>query len=205
MNCDQFRNRLAGSGALDAQAEMLAHLGGCSGCADLFQRQRRLETSLKEIAARQAGWSAPARLEAMLIEEFRAQSRLQAVPAMPRAQAALSNHFRLPALAAAAALALLLILPLQHSTHTSAGTAGVSQVAETDDDSAADGFVPLPYFANSGEIANVSEDDVVRVEMPRSALVTLGVPVNDDGNSGTVEAELLLGDGGVPQAVRVLE
>jgi hypothetical protein len=210
MNCDQFRQRLNAFGAVESSAEILAHLESCSDCAALFQQRRRLEAGLKQIATTQGGWSAPPRVEAALLEEFRAQSRSQVVPAIPRAPRPLWIRHRLSALAAAgalaAALALLLISPLRHPAHIAAGSAALSQVVEADDDSASDnGFVPLPYFASAGEIANASEDDVVRVEMPRSALVNLGVPVNDDANSGTVEAELLLGEGGVPQAVRVLE
>lgn len=213
MNCDQFRKRLMESGALGTPVEGLAHMEGCGGCATLFQRQRRLETGLKEMAAAQSGWSAPLRVEAALREEFRAHSSLQPAGTV-HARPPFLVRFRLPALAAtgalAAALALLLISRTPHppfhvASHT-VGGAAISQVAETEDDSALDnGFVPLPYFANSGEIPDAAEGDVVRVEMPRSELVTLGVPVSDEGDSATVEAELLLGEGGVPQAVRVLE
>jgi hypothetical protein len=169
--------------------------------------QRRLEACLKEMAAAQSGWSAPPRVEAALVERFRSQTRLQAAAAVP-ARLPFWMRFRLPGLAVAgglaAVLALLLISHAPHSWHWVAGTAA-PQISEVDDDSALDnGFVLLPY-ANSGEIANTAEADVVRVEMPRAALVTLGVPVGDDGNSATVEADLLLGEGGVPQAVRVLE
>jgi hypothetical protein len=206
MNCDQFRKGLADSGALVPSAEALAHVEDCADCAGLFYRHRGLEAGLKQMAAAQAGWSAPSRIEAGLLEQFRA--RLRARTSTPPRPAPLVR-FRVPALASAGALAAVLALllisrtpPVSHN----ATAAAISQVADADDDSSLDnGFVPLPYFANSGEIANAAEADVVRVEMPRSTLVTLGVPVNDEGNSETVEAELMLGQGGVPQAVRVLE
>jgi hypothetical protein len=207
MNCDQFRKRLRESGALEAAAAAPAHVEGCAGCAALFHEQRRLEAGLKQMAAGQAGWAAPSRVEAALVEEFRSQVRRE--PAAPApAGMPFWMRFRLPRLAVAGAMAtvltVLLISRVPHTSPKFAGTAA-SEALEVDDDSALDnGFVLLPY-ANSGEIANAAEADVVRVEMPRSALVTLGVPVSDDGNSATVEAELLLGEGGVPQAVRVLE
>jgi hypothetical protein len=207
MNCNQLRKRLRESGALEVSAAVVAHMDSCGGCAAIFQQQHGLEAGLKQMAAGQAGWSAPPRVEAALVERFRSQTRLQPAAAVP-ARMPFWMRFRLPGLAVAgglaAVLAVVLISRAPHSSHMAAGTAA-SQALEADDDSALDnGFVLLPY-ANSGEIANSAEADVVRVEMPRSALVTLGVPVNDDGNSATVEAELLLGEGGVPQAVRVLE
>jgi hypothetical protein len=207
MNCNQFRKRLSDSGTLQVGAAVVAHMDSCAGCAAIFQQQRGLEAGLKQMAAGQAGWSAPPRVQAALIEQFRSQTSLRPAVAAP-ARLSFSMRFRLPGLAVAGglavALALLLISRAPHSSHMVASTAA-SQALEADDDSALDnGFMLLPY-ANSGEIANAAEGDVVRVEMPRSALVTLGVPVSDDGNSGTVEAELLLGEGGVPQAVRVLE
>jgi hypothetical protein len=208
MNCNQIRKQLRDSGAQEMPAEALMHMDGCAGCAALFQRQRRLEADLEQMAAAQAGWSAPPRVEAALLEQFRSQieqpGSTARVPRIP-----LLVRFRVPALAAAgalaAALALILISRTPHPSHMVATS--ISQASEIDDESALDsGFVPLPYFGNSGDLlANAAEADVVRVEMPRSTLVTLGVPVNDDGNSGTVQAELLLGEGGVPQAVRVLE
>jgi hypothetical protein len=205
MNCNQFRKRLLELGAPEAAA-VAAHLDSCVGCAAIFQQNRALEAGLKQMAARQVGWSAPPRVEAALVERFRSQTKLQPAAAAS-ARTSFRTRFRLPGLAVAGALAaglaLLLIPRAPHSPHMVEGTP--SQISEVDDDSALDnGFVLLPY-ANSGEIGNAAEADVVRVEMPRSALVTLGVPVSDDGNSATVEADLLLGEGGVPQAVRVLE
>ena len=216
MNCDQFRKQLTESGTLEIAAEAQVHMGGCPGCADLFQRQHRLEAGLKQMAAAQAGWSAPPRVEAALLEhyrseivQFRSQTVGQDASTAPAARTPFWMHFRRPALAAAGAFAVglapLLISYTQHHSHVVPRTT-ISQAADIEDDSALDnGFVPLPYFGNSGDLTSTAEADVVRVEMPRSTLVTLGVPVNDDGSSATVEAELLLGEGGVPQAVRVLE
>jgi hypothetical protein len=205
MNCDQFRKRLRKAGALEAVAA--AHVESCAGCAALFREQGRLEAGLKQMAAGQAGWAAPPRVEAALVEQFRLQLRREPAAANPPSMP-FWMRFRWPGLAVAGALAAVLaVLLISRVPHTSPVVARTmaSQASEGDDDSALDnGFVLLPY-ANSGEIADATEADVVRVEMPRSALVTLGVPVSDEGNSSIVEAELLLGEGGVPQAVRVLE
>jgi hypothetical protein len=70
------------------------------------------------------------------------------------------------------------------------------------DSSDLDGFVPLPYAASASTTA---EPDLVRVEMPRSTLVMLGVPGAAEETTDSVQAEVLLGEGGVPEAVRLVE
>jgi hypothetical protein len=46
---------------------------------------------------------------------------------------------------------------------------------------------------------------LIRVEMPRSALIAMGVPLTDGDAAEPVEAELMLGAGGAPEAVRILQ
>jgi hypothetical protein len=66
-----------------------------------------------------------------------------------------------------------------------------------------DGFIPLP---NSAGVA-ADEDDVnlVRVEVPRSAMIALGIDVSADRAEELVEADVMLGSNGVARAVRFLE
>ena len=66
-----------------------------------------------------------------------------------------------------------------------------------------DGFIPLP---NSAGVA-ADEDDVnlVRVEVPRSAMIALGLDVSADRAEELVEADVLLGSNGVARAVRFLD
>jgi hypothetical protein len=66
-----------------------------------------------------------------------------------------------------------------------------------------DGFIPLPNSAG----VTVDEDDVnlVRVEVPRSAMMALGLEVNADRAEELVEADVMLGSNGIARAVRFLD
>ena len=155
---------------------------------------------LKEINARaKAALRAPARVEAALLRHFRARAGRAQHPG--RAVLAWLVALRSRTLAAVLATALLAALlisyrgPLLRLLPPSATEAEDAGYLDS-------GFVPLPYAG--GAVPN-AEAAVVRVEMPSSTLVALGVPVADQATGGTVEAELLLGPGGMPQAVRVIE
>jgi hypothetical protein len=63
-------------------------------------------------------------------------------------------------------------------------------------------FIPLPNVTDTGA---TSDPDLVRVEMPRSALAALGVTLASEGDGGTVEAEVALGADGVVRSVRLLQ
>lgn len=178
---------------------LVEHMQSCVSCAALMERQRALQAGLTRMAAEQAELRAPAHVEAALLRQFRAHSGRGRYRI--RAGLAWLGDVRGKTLAAAlatAALAALLVsyrAPLLRLLPPSA--------TEVEDASYLDsGFVPLPY---AGGTAPNSEAAVVRVEMPRSTLVTLGVPLADQATGETVEAELLLGPGGMPQAVRVIE
>jgi hypothetical protein len=62
------------------------------------------------------------------------------------------------------------------------------------------GFIPLP---NAGSTQD-DDVDLVRVELPRSAVTALGIPANDFGDAPSVEAEVLVGPDGMARAVRFL-
>jgi hypothetical protein len=60
-------------------------------------------------------------------------------------------------------------------------------------------FLPLTYDA--GTLA-MESGHVVRVELPRSALVSMGLPMNMERANEPVKADVLLGDDGVARAIR---
>jgi hypothetical protein len=74
-------------------------------------------------------------------------------------------------------------------------TLGDASDAESD-------FIPLP---NAERIEPNEELNVVRVEVPRSAMIALGYAVGEDRASEPVEAEVVLGTDGLARAVRFLE
>jgi len=66
-----------------------------------------------------------------------------------------------------------------------------------------DGFIPLPNSA--GAAADEEDVNLVRVEVPRSAMIALGLDVSADRAEELVEADVLLGSNGVARAVRFLD
>ena len=58
-------------------------------------------------------------------------------------------------------------------------------------------FVPLPY---ADDPSALDEGTVVRVEMPRAALASFGLPVAAMESDGTVRADLIVSADGTPQA-----
>jgi transketolase N-terminal domain/subunit len=51
--------------------------------------------------------------------------------------------------------------------------------------------------------ADVDDAAIVRVRMQRGALGALGLPVNEDRAGEWIQVDLLVGDGGLPEAVRL--
>jgi hypothetical protein len=66
-------------------------------------------------------------------------------------------------------------------------------------DNSENGFTPLP-----GTIPSDSEEAaIVRVRMQRSGLTALGLPVNEERAGDWIQVDLLVGNDGLPQAVRL--
>jgi hypothetical protein len=65
-----------------------------------------------------------------------------------------------------------------------------------------EGFIPLP----NSEAVQANEDmDVVHVEVPRSAMLAVGLEVSEDRAGEMVQADVMLGSDGVARAVRFLD
>ena len=60
-------------------------------------------------------------------------------------------------------------------------------------------FIPL---VQGGRFGQSDGGHLVRVELPRSALVSFGLPVNFERAGGRVKADVLLGDDGIARAIR---
>jgi hypothetical protein len=69
-------------------------------------------------------------------------------------------------------------------------------------DEADDGFIPIP---NAPQIDPNDDVNVVRMELPSSAMLAVGLEVSPEHVSDTVEAEVKLGSDGLARAVRFLE
>jgi hypothetical protein len=71
----------------------------------------------------------------------------------------------------------------------------------------ADAEYATSYFAlPSAEGANFAEDQtIVRVSLPPSALASFGLPFSSGDRDGNVLADFVLGEDGMPRAVRLVE
>jgi predicted anti-sigma-YlaC factor YlaD len=198
MNCLEFWNTMPELGGTDC-----SHLLECAACTARFNRQRQLTVALHAVAAGERRTEAPHRVEALALAAFREHSGLPA--------RRISRHWR-PAWAGAVAAMLLLGVTLIRDHRPQPSRTLVAQTGvQTGDSSTSeiqsdfDGFIPLP---NSAGISTAeTEDDVnlVRIAVPRSAMIALGVDVSEDRAGELVEADVVLGGDGVARAVKFLD
>jgi hypothetical protein len=84
-------------------------------------------------------------------------------------------------------------------TSARGGRRRTPSVKERADDAGA--FFPLTFVAKSGPTESVQ---TVRVEISRSMLLSMGLPVNIDRGEGLIKADLIIGEDGVARAVRII-
>jgi hypothetical protein len=63
-------------------------------------------------------------------------------------------------------------------------------------------YIPLTYLADATALHSGT---VVRVEVPRSTLIAMGLPLNAERAHALVKADVLLGDDGVARAIRFIQ
>jgi hypothetical protein len=80
--------------------------------------------------------------------------------------------------------------------------AGTDGEINRDTGVAGSGFVALP---NAAEIGPNEDVNMVRVEVPRSAMIALGFEVNPEQVWQPVQADVMLGADGLARAVRFLD
>ena len=71
--------------------------------------------------------------------------------------------------------------------------------ADTRAEEVATDFIPL---VQAGPYTQSEEGHLVRVELPRSALASFGLPVNAEAADGRVKADVLMGQDGIARAIR---
>jgi hypothetical protein len=224
MNCAEFQNvvhELAREDARevlgDAGAVMARfHAETCEPCAARLAEARSLVEALKETAQDSRTLGAPAHLEARLTAAFREHQR-----GLERSRYRTTRlRLRWAEWTAIAATAAVLVIagawnysrgharnPNKANTNSISAAANandvVQQTAPVESAAVEDSdFVPVPY----GE--GLSPDDpglVVRVSLTRSALGSLGYPVDEMNGADVVQADLLVGEDGLPRAVRLVQ
>jgi hypothetical protein len=179
------------------------HLRDCPACRERWEGELALTVPLMNLRAAAARERSSAVRRAQLMREF---ARLNRPSPSPRLRWAF---------AAAAALVFALALGLSRPAQIVPGQAGMNQIAmrlemdrigmdgigngEFEELSDASGFVPVPYAPPlaTGELVKV-----VRTQLYAAALDRMGVSV-PTGN-GEFPAEVVMGEDGLPRAVRVL-
>ncbi len=195
MSCEEFWNQMP---ELPDAADSGDHVRECPACAALLEQHRSLADRLGQMARSSESLQPSAALESRLIEAFRNQAG-QRSPSVRR--------YWLPWAVAAAALIVLsfTLIRVHQPQKASLPRPSQTEVASVQVDSGASDsdFVPLPY-AESDAVES-DDADLVRVEVPRSALVALGVPVPVETGTSRVEAVVALGPDGMLQGIRVLQ
>jgi hypothetical protein len=211
MNCQEFWNAMPQSADAAALTNQ-EHLAHCPNCAARLRNQLALKRGLRAVAGQLSRVEAPARVEANLRAAFRAHSGTE--PGSSRSTRARAHWIPVLtwATAAAALLAVALFLvrgrqpeivpPASHGVQLA--MAGMPADIETEGGSQAgeSGFIPLP---NAAQIGPNEEVNLVRVEVPRSAMIALGYDIKPEEASQSVQADVMLGNDGLARAVRFLD
>ena len=201
MNCQEFWNTMP-----ELAAPAHGHLEQCAACAARLRSQRALQAGLRAMAGQMSYVGAPVRVESRLRAAFRAHNGIPAyAPVRP-------PHWNLPrwpilkwAAAAAAVIALAMFLVQQPETAHGVWHGGeLAQMAMNDGDTgvAKSDFIALP---NAAEIDPNEDVNMVRVELPRSAMIALGFEVNPELAWQPVQADVMLGADGLARAVRFID
>ena len=190
MNCQEFWNTIPEPGRPHP------HLENCAECRVRMTRHQELQAGFRALASADRHIQAPSRVESRLLSKYRAQmgvapaGRRRWIPALTWAAA----------FAAMLALGLFLIRDRRPEVVRSPVPAAVERASlETPD---FDGFIPLP---NADALPAGEEVDFVHVEVPRSAMLAVGLQVSPDRAAEMVEADVMLGADGVARAVRFLD
>jgi len=199
MNCQEFWNAIPELGDVADNS----HLRECPACAARMSRHRELEAGFRAVAAGFRRVEAPPRVEARLRTAFRRQTGSEHRASSRRWIPAFTW---VAAFAAMIALAAFLVRdrkpeeavrpPVQRGIE-------LAMLQPQADPTDYDDFIPLPNSA--GVTADEDDVNLVRVEVPRSAMIALGLEVSADRAEELVEADVMLGSNGIARAVRFLD
>jgi len=226
MKCEEFEAIGLGAERDDSlndieRAEAREHASVCSRCAGLQDSWQAAGVELRAFAEATAQVETPARVEMRLRQEFRAQHRtvktrrVAMIAAWALAAAAVLigaaswNNWRKSQKEEAARH---LAAP-QNSAEVPAQNGGAKtgdanlendanepqQGSAKSHSSELDNFTPLPGILP----AEADDTEIVRVRMQRGALGALGLPVNEERAGEWIQVDLLVGNDGLPQAVRL--
>jgi hypothetical protein len=218
MNCELVEAivlDLDRDGATDSleRAAAVAHMSHCPRCAALQESWQAAREELRALGEETLEARTPARVEMRLRQEFRTRHRT-----MVAHRAAVVAAW---ALAAAAILVGAMSswnwLQARHreaakqkmaapNTLAAGGAPRQNQTSDTLSAALSSGddsreFTPLPGTT----LEETEEAAIFHVRMQRSSLGALGLPVNEQRAGEWIQVDLLVGNDGLPQAVRLAQ
>ncbi len=206
MNCEEFASVGLGAehdGEISASLRSAAreHLDSCAHCAALAESWDAARAKLQLLADETNTHGAPARVEMRLRQEFRTRHRT-----MKTRRAAIVASWGLATAAMLVGAVSLVNWREHHVVHVVKDVAANSQNGDASDaaliaDNEEDGFTALPGAIYTGN----DDATIVRVGMQRGDLGAFGLPVNEDRAAEWIQVDLLVGNDGMPEAVRAPE
>jgi hypothetical protein len=190
----------------DAAAE---HAARCSNCAALQESWAETRDALQSLRQTTAEAQTPVRVEMRLRHEFGMRHRVAKIRS--------ASIFAAWAMATAALLFAGVSwwnwsLTKGHAINTSAANSNQA-IASTPTATSTDGSDEATLIADnaSGDFTllpgslpqEIDDSAVVRVGMQRGALTALGLPVNEERVGDWIQVDLLVGEDGLPKAVRL--
>jgi hypothetical protein len=233
MNCEEFELRGLDLDRADAEPEeaalAAAHAKVCARCGALLESWQEVKSDLQLLREATRLDSAPARVEMRLKQELRTRREAR----VPRSTVAVSAWGLAAAAVLLASVGWVKTrdrvakpsdkeggaVPSAIASSVTSASPGKIDAASVEGNAAA-----APKRASSDKAhANVAKDDeaerftllpgswpseteeaaIVRVRMQRGALGALGLPVNEERAGEWIQVDLLVGNDGLPQAVRL--
>lgn len=210
----------------------LAHAELCSDCATLLIEVESLDFSLRQAAADSAELQAPPRLETLLLQEFRREKAATASRGVRWQLAAFGiaatvllaldlslhrhnlvapggngssgvNSAQTSAQGSAPAFdnSAARKTPMPATNSSSQAASDSASAAASDESEYATAYMPLAGAYDPSELEGGA---VVRVVLPRAALVSYGLPVEGMGVAEHVTADMVVSQDGTPQAIRLV-
>ena len=232
MNCEEFE-LIGLDAKRDATLSEMAraaaheHSSTCSRCAALQDSWQAAGAELRAFAEDTAMAQTPARVEMRLRQEFRTQRvtlrvhRTAVAVGWALAAAAVlagavswRNWRRTPREEASKHEMSVPSAPEQNSANTDENLSAVAKAVGTPAEPTRISKIAAPGAANNDDggiftllpgslVAETEEAAIVRVRMQRGALGALGLPVNEESADEWIQVDLLVGNDGLPQAVRL--
>ncbi|PYU08515.1 MAG: hypothetical protein DMG34_01670 [Acidobacteria bacterium] len=218
MNCEEFELRGLDLDRSDADpkegSEATAHARVCGHCSALLESWREVKSDLRLLREATRVNSAPARVEMRLRQELRTRREAR----VPRSAVTISAW----ALAAAAVLIGAVSWGAWQRAPSAPKQTPESRDTAVSEPSTENALRAEPKKSGTANAAVAKDEDsgkftllpgslpseteeaaIVRVRMQRGALGALGFPVNEERAGEWIQVDLLVGNDGLPQAVRL--